>query len=151
MLIVIEGPDGAGKTTLAEQISRQTRYPIQHMDRPRTEEDRVKMYDVYMKLAKSKKNVILDRSWYSEIVYGTTVRKETHISFIDMYKLEEAVSKNGGGMIIYCTGPIEELWKRATTRGEDYITEKAIFVDICRAYDELMDIPHTIPVVKHSV
>ena len=40
MIIIIEGPDGAGKTTLAEQISRQTKYPIIHRTKPKNEEEK---------------------------------------------------------------------------------------------------------------
>ena len=40
MVIIIEGPDGAGKTTLAEQLSRQTGYTIVHMSQPKTEEEK---------------------------------------------------------------------------------------------------------------
>ena len=37
MIIIIEGPDGSGKTTLAEKLSRQTKYPILHRTQPKSD------------------------------------------------------------------------------------------------------------------
>ena len=41
MILIIEGPDGAGKTTLAEQISGQTGWPIEHRSKPETPEEKL--------------------------------------------------------------------------------------------------------------
>ena len=41
MIIIIEGPDGSGKTTLANQLSKQTGYKIIHRVQPKSEEENV--------------------------------------------------------------------------------------------------------------
>lgn len=150
MIIIIEGPDGSGKTTLANKLSEQTGYPIEHRSKPETEEEKKKMYDMYLQMCKSKRNVILDRCWYSEIVYGTVMRDASMISIYDMYALEKQLSKVGA-LLIYCTDTESALWRRATKRGEDYITSRDDFRSICEQYNKLMDMPHIIPVTRYTV
>lgn len=149
MIIIIEGPDGSGKTTLAKQIADQTKYPIVKRNKPETEEERLGMLEDYLQIIKSGKNVIFDRCWYSEIVYGTVMRDESMITYHDMYGLEKAAAKSGA-LIIMCGGPTEALWKRCRTRGEDYITQKEDFVNICKGFQELVDIPHYIPLLRYE-
>lgn len=149
MIIIIEGPDGAGKSMLAQQLSRQTGYRIEHRSKPENEEQKAHMMVEYLQLVKSSNNVILDRCWYSEMVYGKVMRDQAYIDYPQMYELERALAKNGA-MIIYCTGPKAALWMRCTKRGEDYITSRDDFNNICAEYDKLMSVPHYIPVVKYE-
>ena len=93
MIIIIEGPDGAGKTTLAEQISRQTKYPIIHRTKPKNEEEKKRMMGEYLQTIRSGKNMIFDRCWYSEMAYGPVMRDSSVISYPQMYELEEQLAK----------------------------------------------------------
>ena len=61
MIIIIEGPDGSGKTTLAEKLSRQTKYPIIHRSQPKTDEEKKLMMGEYLQTIRSGKNMIFDR------------------------------------------------------------------------------------------
>ena len=149
MILIIEGPDGAGKTTLAEQISGQTGWPIEHRSKPETPEEKEIMMGEYLQLVKASRNVILDRCWYSEMVYGKVMRDQSYIDYPQMYELERQLAKHGA-MVIYCTGPKAALWMRATRRGEDYITSRDKFNAICEEYDKLMECPHYIPVVRYE-
>lgn len=149
MVIIIEGPDGAGKTMLAEKISRQTGWPIEHRSKPETPEEKELMMGEYVQLAKSSRNIILDRCWYSEMVYGKVMRDQTYIDYPQMYELERLLTSHGA-IVVYCTGHKAALWKRATRRGEDYITSRDDFTAICDEYDKLMSCPHFIPVVKYE-
>ena len=149
MIIIIEGPDGSGKTTLAKKLAKQTGYELIHMSNPKTAEEKNRMFHDYMDMIKHNRNLILDRCWYSEMVYGPIMRGDSAISYPSMYVLEEALTKRGA-LLIYCTDSCEKLWVRATTRGEDYITDYAKFSAICDGFSELMSIPHLIPVVKYG-
>lgn len=149
MVLIIEGPDGSGKTTLAEQLSRQTGWPIEHRSKPETPEEKERMMGEYIQLVKSSRNVILDRCWYSEMVYGPVMRDQAYIDYPQMYELERQLAKHGA-VIIYCTGPKAALWMRATRRGEDYITSRENFNAICDTYDKLMECPHYVPVVRYE-
>ena len=149
MIIIIEGPDGSGKTTLAKQLSQQTGWSIVHRSQPKSEEEKAQMMQGYIDALKMGKNMIFDRCWYSEMAYGPTMRDESVISYPQMYALEALAAKHGA-LIIYCTDKPDTLWRRCQKRGEDYIIHKADFIDICEAFEEIMSVPHRIPVVKYG-
>lgn len=150
MIIIIEGPDGSGKSTLAEQLHRQTGYTVLHRTQPKTEEDKQRMMEEYIQVIRAGKNVIMDRSWYSEMVYGPVMRDTSIISYLQMYELERMVAKNGA-IVIHCTAPETTLWKRCLRRGEDYITKRDTFHEICVGFRDLMhNVPHLIPVVTYE-
>lgn len=149
MIIIIEGPDGSGKTTLAEKLSRQTGYPIIHRTQPKTDEEKKLMMDEYLQAILSGKNMIFDRCWYSEMAYGPVMRDSSVISYPEMYELEEHLTRRGA-IIIYATGPRAALWQRCQKRGEDYITSRDDFNAICENFDKIMRVPHHIPVVRYE-
>lgn len=149
MIIIIEGPDGSGKTTLAEKLSKQTGYPVVHRSQPKTEEEKKQMMDQYVTTIEAGKNMIFDRCWYSEMVYGPVMRDASVITYPEMYLLEHKLAKHGA-LIIYCTDKPKTLWRRATKRGEDYITHYDTFECICTGFDALMSVPHLVPVVKYG-
>lgn len=150
MIIIIEGPDGSGKSTLAEQLHRQTGYTVLHRTQPKTEEDKQRMMEEYIQVIRAGKNVIMDRSWYSEMVYGPIMRGASVITYPQMYDLEKLVAKNGA-IVIHCTAPEATLWKRCLKRGEDYVTKREAFHEICLGFNQLMhDVPHLIPVVTYE-
>lgn len=148
MIIIIEGPDGAGKTTLANKLSEQTGYPILHRTKPKSEEEKQVMMGEYLQIVKTGRNVIFDRCWYSEMVYGPVMRDRSVIDYPQMYALEKRLAKQGA-LIIYCTDSVAALWMRSQKRGESYVKDKETFNEICKRYDELFDVPHYVPVVTY--
>lgn len=149
MIFIIEGPDGSGKTTLAQKLSKQTGYPVVHRSQPKSEEEKLQMLQGYVDAIEAGKNVIFDRCWYSEMAYGPVMRDKSVITYPEMYLLEERLAKHGA-LIIYCTDKPKTLWRRATKRGEDYITDFATFYAICTNFDVIMSVPHLVPVVKYD-
>ena len=149
MIIILEGPDGSGKTTLANTIHRQTGYQLLHRSH-KTDANATSLFDEYAQVIKSGKNVIMDRSWYSEMVYGPVMRKSSAITYPQMYELERLAAKNGA-IIIHCTAPESVLWKRCLRRGEDYVTNRDTFHAICTGFDQLMhSMPHLITVTTYE-
>lgn len=150
MIYILEGPDGGGKTTLAEKLSAMTRIKITHFSYPKDEEEKARMFIMYQDLLKSGSNVIIDRCWYSEMCYGPVMRGASTITYPQMYELER-MAANKGAMVIYCTDSKTALWTRTTHRGEDYMTSREKFNAVCDAYDELFKAPHLIPVVRYTI
>lgn len=148
MIIIIEGPDGSGKTTLANQLSKQTGYKVIHRVQPKTDEEKQIMMCEYLQTIRSGKNMIFDRCWYSEMVYGQIMRDDSVISYPQMYELERLLTKNGA-MIIYCTDSKPILWSRCLERGEEYITNRETFDKIWEGYKQLFSCPHLVPVVEY--
>ena len=150
MILMLEVPDGSGKTTLANQLKSQTGYTLMHRTQPKSEEDKARMMDEYVQVLKAGKNCIMDRSWYSELVYGPVMRDASVLTFPQMYELERLAARNGA-IIIYCTAPEATLWKRCQCRGEEYITSRETFHEICYGFDQLMhSVPHLIPVTTYA-
>lgn len=149
MIIIIEGPDGSGKTTLANKIKEQTGYMLLHRSH-HTDAKPDSLFDEYAQVIKAGKNCIMDRGWYSEMVYGPVMRDGSLITYPQMYELERLLAKSGA-LLIYCTAPERTLWKRCCLRGEDYVTSKSAFERICKGFDALMyDVPHYIPVLTYE-
>lgn len=149
MIIILEGPDGSGKTTLANKIKDQTGYTLLHRSH-KTDTEATCLFDEYAQVIKSGKNCIMDRGWYSEMVYGPVMRGNSIITYPQMYELERMLAKNGA-LIIHCTAPEMTLWKRCLRRGEDYVTSRDKFHEICRGFYALMhDVPHHVPVLTYE-
>lgn len=149
MVIIIEGPDGTGKSTLAERVSKQTGWPVEHRSKPSSDEEKARMMSEYETIATSNNNVILDRCWYSEMTYGKVMRDQACICEGQMLKLESDLAQNGGAIIIYCPGT-DDTFKACQERGEDYITSHEKYKEICAEYENIMNMPHHIPVVRYA-
>ena len=149
MIIILDGPDGTGKTMLAKQLSKQTGYPIIHRSMPKDDAEKQRMMGEYLQVVRSGKNMIFDRCWYSEMAYGPVMRDTSVISFPQMYELERQLARHGA-MLIYCTGTKAALWKRCQKRGEDYVTSRDNFDAICDSFDQIFAAPHYVPVVRYE-
>lgn len=83
--IVIEGPDGTGKTTLAEHLSRSLSLPIDHFGAPDME-----AFDFYNYLFEKYPNggAIVDRYHVGSFVYGNVFRNGNDLSDYESWLLE---------------------------------------------------------------
>ena len=69
-LIILEGPDGGGKTTLARGLADRLGYEI-HEHGPYSGEQEIAFhYDDSITRARGGPGVVMDRSWLSEPIYG---------------------------------------------------------------------------------
>lgn len=153
MRLIIDGPDGGGKSTLAKRIAEQSGFEIIHFSYPKTEEEKANMFKMYTDAIYKHDNVIFDRSWYSEMVYGRILRGKSAISFGQMGELERITAANGGGLIIHCTDTLNNIWDRFKARGDDFIPPNIVLLNsIINDYDQLFHtLPHVLPVVRYNV
>jgi polyphosphate kinase 2 (PPK2 family) len=119
------------------------------MSYPKTDEERQQMLQQYIDEIDRGRNMIFDRCWYSEMVYGPVMRDGSVISYPNMYELEAKLAKRGA-MIIYCTDKPATLWRRAVQRGEDFVKEFGTFTKIYDGFEAVMNVPHLVPVVKYG-
>lgn len=147
MIFILEGPDGAGKSTLANTLHVMTGYPIVHRTKPKNEKEKEQMMNHYCGAIGRNDNEIWDRGFHSEMVYGNIMRDKSYISLEEMWKLERSMS----GILIYCTADIDVLWERCLHRGEEYIKERETLEQIKKEFDRLMhEVYHAIPVVTYD-
>lgn len=155
MIIILEGPDGAGKSTLAKKLVGSCNAMYKAFDKPKTREEKRGMYDMYKEFIvgiPTGTNVVMDRSWHSEQVYGPVMRDERNITYTHMKRLEELVVALHGGIIIHCTDSLDLLWDRCQARGEDYITSKETLKKIVEGYNVLLHYArHDLTVTKYEI
>lgn len=124
MLVILEGADGSGKTTLAEQLRNKgyTVFKFARGDNP--------SYKTMLKFALDKDVYVLDRmfvtSWVYRILDGQPLDK-TDFRWDDMFTLLN-ISK-----FIYCK--TEKQFERSMERGEDNITSVEKAVKLRSIYD----------------
>lgn len=112
MLIVLEGADGVGKTTLAQLLSQILDAEIIHST-AETPND----WDYFkgiMDEAKTR-NIIADRFFWGQFVYQD--RSERHLTFEQLHELESQL-KSDGGKLIYVCAPEHIIRERLHARGE---------------------------------
>ena len=155
MIYIIEGPDGAGKTTLVEQIKKShMNAKVLHFGAPQTPEEADNYYKVYAEAINAMRDdevLIFDRSWYSDMVYGPVMRNRHEMTQEHADMLSAMVVARGGGIIIYCTAPIKVLWARCQRRGETYLQNQAQLQAISVGYSKVMaENVRFLPVVRYD-
>ena len=97
-LIILEGPDGAGKSTLIEKLAHDFEYPIYRSGGPKDPETMLNVLAEMEILAKAPQTYLCDRTpWISEIIYSLGLGRAPVLDievFKDYYKLPQR--------IIYC-------------------------------------------------
>lgn len=83
LLIVVEGPTGAGKTTLVERLTKKIHLPVVHRARPPGRLDPSVVEEWYRDalLQRVSAGLILDRWIYSNPVYSRVLANQPRISF----------------------------------------------------------------------
>lgn len=153
MIYIIEGPDGAGKTTLARSIKYASPgSSILHFEAPLTDKEADDYWLKYLEAIQcvNGNTLIFDRSWYSDMVYGPVIRNRVEMTEVHKQCLEHAVRSCGGGLVIYCTGVQRKLWTRCLQRGETFIKNADQHKAICNKYDEVMHSIELLPLVVYN-
>lgn len=137
MLIVVEGPDGSGKTTFINELSTAIMEPnvpdspgmyygsdteIMHSGPLRENplaayELRLKDYDPY------KHNILIDRWHIGELIYGPLLRGRSQLT-PGMKKHIDLLLTKLGAVKIFMDTDYDTVIKRCRARGEDLIPEQ---------------------------
>ena len=112
MMIVLEGIDGVGKTTLANLLSKTYDAGIIHATRE-TPNDWA-WFNELMDLAKDR-NIIMDRSFWGQFVYQEP--DERKLSWEQLHELEHRLDQEGG-KLIYVTANTSDIFERLKGRAE---------------------------------
>lgn len=112
MLIVLEGPDGTGKTTLATLLTKV--WPAEIIHCTKETPNNWDYFSAILDEAK-KRDIIVDRFFWGQFVYQS--RKERHITPEQLEKLERRL-ENESGVLIYVCASEEDITKRLNARKE---------------------------------
>ena len=112
MLIVLEGIDGVGKTTLANLLSKTYNAGIIHATRE-TPND-WGWFNELMDLAKDR-NLIMDRAFWGQFVYQDP--EERKLTWEQLHELEHRLEQEDG-RLIYVTADSSDILTRLGARAE---------------------------------
>ena len=106
MLVILEGVDGGGKTTLAGTLQTRLRMTYIHVTNPEPGESVFAHH--FDPIRGVKGNTVVDRLHWSDDVYGTVLRggpglTDQEFGFIDGYLASRA------GVFVLCSPPLEAV------------------------------------------
>ena len=110
MIIILDGPDGTCKTTLAQELCKA--FDARYLHRTYRWKDKIFDYHTAAMrfAARSKKPIVIDRWWPSEAVYAKAYRGGSEWPL--QGRMCARVAINYGAMYIYClTDSVEATYQ----------------------------------------
>lgn len=145
MPIIIEGPDGAGKSTLANSLADALDMNILKM----TANGGQSVPEYLQKLACD--GVVIDRCWVSEQVYSDLFGREPRIDNDDAEALTEFCGLAGIPIIVLLP-PLHVVISRLNERGDEYADVVCPnIVEIYKRYQEWADAHDAAIVLKDNI
>ena len=133
-IIIVEGIDGAGKTTLINKISNllnvnNQEYTVVHKTQPK-----LNGYEEYIKPLKDLKNILVADRWHvSETIYGPIYRGKSLLDD-NMVNYFESLLNVIGAVKIVVAPPADIVFDRMKKRGEDFLQDE----DFNKIYNEYL-------------
>lgn len=149
-MIILEGIDKTGKTTLANKLRDEYGYEIVKTSQPKKKEHPYVEY-VRKILSIRTSRVVFDRLHLGELVYGPVKRGKSLIDEKMLFNINSLLSLHGA-TIIYCHDKPEIIKERFSQEKEDYLQETDIET-ILKRYEEVIQttISHGVKVITHRV
>jgi thymidylate kinase len=111
-VIVLEGCDGTGKTTLAAALALRRDYAVIHSGRTPDGTDLTERYQALLAIPGK---IILDRSFISELVYGPLDHGQSRLTLPDAADLARRVAARSG-VLVHLTGHPDTITARLRSR-----------------------------------
>ena len=131
MLILVEGADGSGKTTLVNQLGEY--FPTMRINRGNNH-----LKELYDNLTCMNEDIVLDRSFITDVVYRLALEDGKETDGVNMFYMEHILRNS---VVIYCKTATQ--FDDAMHRGEDNITNLLTSKIISRHYDAVMKFINT--------
>ena len=145
MIVILEGPDGAGKTTLAETLRQ--RFQTERMTHVvkhgpyigLQSEDLCRIYFRAMSQALTyDDHIIMDRAWLSEPIYGQVYRNGLNRVDMQRCRMLERAALSRGAVVVHCQPAFEVCAKAFTARQDkEYLDTLQQLRKVYDEYDTL--------------
>lgn len=139
-IIILEGPDGGGKSFAAQQLLRTTGARYVHCGAFRhVKKNLARFYvDAMLPALLGYDTVILDRCWLSEVPYGFGFRHGAVRLTVSDRRMLERLALAGGAKVILCLPPWENVlatWQ--SRKGEEYLKTRDQLAEVYHQYENL--------------
>jgi ABC-type uncharacterized transport system ATPase component len=111
-LVVIDGCDGAGKSTLAQAVGARHGHAVVHAT---LTPEGVDLFAKYRAILARPGPLVLDRSFVSELVHGPLDRASSRLTLIQAAQLAGQVARRGG-VLVHLTGQPDQIAARLLAR-----------------------------------
>lgn len=125
MLIVCEGVDGAGKSTLIDQLEEHLPYDrtdTRHLGPPEGDPLEECLTVIRGYRPREGMHLLVDRLHLGELVYGPIFRGESKLAGVGAGIVNQRLSALGG-LLVFVDAPLAVLESRVDTRGDDYVKQ----------------------------
>jgi len=108
-LIIFEGPDGSGKTTLAKRYAElHAAHYVHFSNLPHLDKGLARVYvEAMLPALLGYQDVVFDRSWLSEVPYGATFRGGQDRLGTPTRRMLERLALRCGAVVVRCLPPFE--------------------------------------------
>lgn len=136
MLILLEGADLTGKTTLAHRLENEHGLTYHHLGPP--ESEALAHHTTWIKAWQDAPvGLVMDRGHWSGLVYGPKFNVGNELGESGFRLIDQIVNRLGG-LVVHCTDKPENILSR-WERGEEYIEKDDVKYLVDR-FDEACDI-----------
>jgi hypothetical protein len=146
-MIILEGPDGTGKSTFANFLQRELGWNLSHVGPPpqASYAEPPGAFTQYVGLIKTvrqerlaglNRGVIFDRFIYGERVYGPLVRNDTRFTDVHIRLLERALQTEQPVVLMASSDDprAKQAWTDRVKRNQELVVDERVYDNICAAY-----------------
>jgi thymidylate kinase len=145
MLIIIEGADKTGKTTLAKAIAKRFGYHYYHSGPPKR-----RPADEYIDfLLDLKYSTVCDRFHLGELVYGPMFRGTIGINERE-FRVIEYMLKSMKAILIYASTDIKLANKRLKVSKQQELVDNTMNMRAAMSFENVMKIKNSIPFINYD-
>ena len=146
-IIIVEGPDGSGKTTLVDYLADPLDAHTNHCGVP-VGHPMIEYVDVAMMGLRTGKTLIVDRFHLGEQVYGPIMRGGDMLGLKGRLVLEGMLSLVFQPLVVLCLPPYHvclENWQ--ANHADEYVKQQTKFYDVWNAFSQVST---TLPIYQYD-
>lgn len=138
-VVILEGPDGAGKTTLGRRLVEQEHASLAHLGVP-TKPPVTECIEVLIEISRDHMHRahVIDRFHIGERVYGPIVRGEDRLGEEGQSVVEEIMLVHYDPLLVLCIPPLEKCQENWRARKEkEYLSSVTLLERVWSAYQSV--------------